>query len=594
MLAILLVLCSLLVVSTTSKRNTQTGTPSVVHEESDNTWFEGDVTRLVVSNDSQWALFRRLQKIHLISLTTGKEDDKRLTRGLTQVEDAAFCGPGKLARRGKQAAKTGWFLGNGSNPQSISLPKDAELACSKDGRTFAFYRESKPADGIFIGSTNPFKHFPFKGDVTGVAFTPDGGSVFALFINEGGVTSLARVPLTDGPVSIVATGLDMMPGSNSIGFSANGNDIYLALVGTRPPDNEARHQPNASRWLGIYDLNRASHSRRPIVVSEQDNYDPNIANHSLYWARRVTHKAVAVVSAEGGQVRELLADADLPMWSPNGRRIAYTFSRDRMADGALSMDAGVMQVDGDAHRTSAPSVIVSGYHEDFTPAWSPDGRWIAYHSHRSSTPVPFYSSPGHTDDIYLRRAEDTHAPEIRLTNYGWEAGPAYWSPDGRKLMFSSWVAGGEAGIDKVWIITLDPQTGRVLQSARLPLPSAIRSAQWTAWSPDGREIAVEDNEGGQNRSIWIVHSDGTRARKLIGYRGTTYDGLDWTPDGKDIVYSGLSGSRMQLFSVRVGGGSPRQLTHDSGNLFQPRVSPDGRWIACSRRVRSEQILRRQM
>ena len=46
----------------------------------------------------------------------------------------------------------------------------------------------------------------------------------------------------------------------------------------------------------------------------------------------------------------------------------------------------------------------------------PLGRKIDY-LNRSARPVPEYSSPGGTDDIYLRLAEDTHAPEVRLTRH---------------------------------------------------------------------------------------------------------------------------------------------------------------------------------
>jgi len=265
-----------------------------------------------------------------------------------------------------------------------------------------------------------------------------------------------------------------------------------------------------------------------------------------------------------------------------------------MTDGPLPMDDGIVNVDSEARRTSVPSVIVAGYHEDFTPAFSPDGRWIAYHSHRSPTPVPFYASPGSTDDVYLRLAADTSAPEIRLTDFGWETGPAFWSPDGHKLMFSSWIKGGAPGIDKVWILTLDPESGRVLSRDLFPLPAAIRSAQWTAWSPNGQEIAIEDDEDGGKRSLWIVRIDGSQPQKLVDYRSTTYGGLDWMPDGKSIVYSGLSGDRMQIFSIARSGGVPQQLTHDPDNLFHPKVSPDGRWIACTRMIKSEQILRQPM
>jgi hypothetical protein len=50
------------------------------------------------------------------------------------------------------------------------------------------------------------------------------------------------------------------------------------------------------------------------------------------------------------------------------------------------------------------------------------------------------------------------------------------------------------------------------------------------------------------------------------------DGLDWTRNGRLIIYSGLAGDRLQLFSEPRSGGAPHQLTHDSGNLMHPRGS----------------------
>jgi Tol biopolymer transport system component len=72
---------------------------------------------------------------------------------------------------------------------------------------------------------------------------------------------------------------------------------------------------------------------------------------------------------------------------------------------------------------------------------------------------------------------------------------------------------------------------------------------------------------------------------------STYGGLDWTPDGKTIVYSGLDGERQQIFVVPRSGGSPRRLTDDPASLMHPQVSPDGRWIACTRMSQSKEIRR---
>lgn len=568
--------------------------PSVVYERSDNTWFEGDWSHVVVSPDTDWAAYETRRDVHLISLRTGKEDPGRLGSGLDQTNDVAFCGPGQLARRGKRGSQKGWFMADERGLDLSPLPSDAELECSSDGRSVAFFRESKRADGIFVGTPSSNKNFRYKGEVAGIAFNSDNTGVYTVFVTDDGVSSLVLATPADGHVKVIANDLDMNNGNNSIGVSPDGRHIYLALASPGAPDNKARHQPNASRWLGIYELDVTNGVRRPIVTSDEDNYDPTIAHGSLYWTHFLRHKAIAAFPSGGGEVHEILEDAEFPLWSPDGRRIAYIFDRDRMADGPLPMDDGVLDVDKEARRTSQPSVIVAGYHEDFTPAFSPDGRWIAYHSHRSPTPVPFYASAGSTDDVYLRLAADMSAPEIRLTDFGWETGPAFWSPDGHKLMFSSWIKGGTPGIDKVWILTLDPESGRVLSDDLFPLPAAIRSAQWTAWSPNGQEVAIEDNEGGEKRSLWIVRIDGSQPQKLVDYRSTTYGGLDWMPDGKSIVYSGLSGDRMQIFSIARTGGTPQLLTHDSDNLFHPKVSPDGRWIACTRMIKSEQILRKPM
>jgi Tol biopolymer transport system component len=428
-----------------------------------------------------------------------------------------------------------------------------------------------------------------------MAFTPDGNALYAVVFRDSGESSLIRILPHSKSTKTLATKLDASPERGSIAIAPDGRSIFVALASGGAPNNEARHRPEADRWLKIYQLELATGARHVVVESaREDNFEPAVIGGNLYWSRNLIEDSIVILPAEGGAAEEIVTGGEVPMWSPDNKRIGYTFGGWRLADWALDLDAAVVGVDEKGQRSTAPAVIVSGYHEDFPPAWSPDGHWIAFHSHRSKTPVPEYSSAGSTDDVYMRKADDPQAPEIRLTDFGWETGPAYWSPDGQKLLYSSWVRGGEPGIDKLWVTTVDLEVGRALRTDMLPLPAEIRSAQWSAWSPDGKEIAIEDNRGGGARSLWIVHEDGSHAVKVLDYQGTTYGGLDWSADGKNIVYSALAGDALQLFIVPRAGGAPHQLTHDSGNLLHPRVSPDGRWIACTRIVQSRQIWRRPL
>lgn len=567
----------------------------MVYEQASNQWFEGALARAVISTDANWMLLAPFSSsVRFVSVKTGSEDQRRMSVGLdSPAASAVFCGPGKLALRGKRGATRGWFLSDQRQGEPISVPADSELQCSSDGKVVAYYLPSQPEKGLFVGFSGTFENYPVSGSVTAMAFSPDGKTLYALLFQPDGASSLIRITPHKPGIETVAKGLDANPWPNSIAVSTDGGRLFLALASDGAPDNATRHQPAAQRWLKIYQLDLASGARKLVVQSpDQDNFDPMFVADGLYWSRNVIRRSVVLSPVDGGKTKELVANGEVPIWSPDGRRISYVFGGWRLADWAINWDAAVVDIDPSNQEASSPRIIVSGYHEDFPASWSPNGRWIAFHSHRSKTPVPTYFSPGSTDDIYIRLTDDLHAPEIRVSDFGWEAGPAYWSPDGRRLIFSSWVKGGQPGICKVWIITLDPDSGKVLRTDRLPLPPEIRSAQWAAWSSDGKKIAIEDDHGGENRSLWIADADGANAQKLVDYQGSTYGGLDWTPDGKTIIYAGLAGDRMQLFRIPAHGGSPNRLSHEPGNLMHPRVSPDGRWVACSHFTQSHQVWHR--
>lgn len=565
-----------------------------------NQWYEGLYRSFTVSPDGNWALIHRdaapgHPPIQLYSLKTGAEDPATLVSDLNRVDNAEFFGASRIARLGERATESGWFLPSADTEQLSALPADAVPVFTNDSSELAYYRSTATNHLVYIKANGQFRTYQVSGRITGMAFSPDGDYFYDLLSQPSGESSLERINVNTGAARVVAAHLDADPTPGRIVLSADGRKIYLALATDGPPNNEARHQPDADRWLKIFELDLATGARRLIVNSPgQDNSAPAVVGHDLYWTRQTNDQSVVVFPASGGKPRQIVAGGMIPMWSPDSHRIGYTFGGWRLADWALDLDDAVIAVDDQGNPASQPAVIVSGYHEDFPPAWSPDGKWIAFHSHRSPKPVPTYDDPASTDDIYLRRADDIHAPEIRLTDFGWETGAAYWSPDGQKLLFTSWDRNGQPGIDKLYILIVNTEVGRAVKVQMVPLPPEIRSASWAAWSPDGEKIAIEDSRGGQDRTLWTVHADGSHAEKLLEYKGTTSGGVAWAPDGKTIVFAALANEHMRIFVIPSFGGPTSQLTQDSGNLLHPRVSPDGKWIACTRVVQSTQIWRRPL
>jgi Tol biopolymer transport system component len=565
-----------------------------VYEQQSSQWFETPMTRAIISGDGKWAAFTNFGKlVRVITLSNGKENLGELSAGLdAPATAAAFCGDGTALVRGKRGAEHGWFLSGIRGLRFTRLPESAsQVRCSHDATVLAYFLNG---GRIFAGPDGQFTEYKVAGDITGLAFARDRKALYGVAFGADGESTLVRIAPGRPGIETVAERLDAPPFECNLAVSTDGTHVYIPLASDGAPDNEARHQPAAARWLKIYQLDAATGARRVVAESAgEDNSDPAVVEGWLYWNRNAIHQDVALVPAGGGESREI-AVGQVPMWSPDGRQISYTFGGWRLADWALDLDVAAVGINAAGKRTSEPRVLISGYHEDFPAAWSPDGRWLAYHSHRSQTPVPFYNAPGSTDDIYLRRAGEALALEVRLTDFGRETGSAFWSPDGSRLLFTSWVKGGQPEIDRLWVLTLDPRTGSVLKTEKLPLPAGLRSAGWAAWSPDGSEIAIEDDREGDDKSLWVVRADGSNGQKLVDYKAATITGVDWMRDGKSIVYSALAGAGTQLFRVARSGGAPVQLTRDTGNLMHPRVSPDGRWIACTRLVQSQQIWKRPL
>jgi len=102
-----------------------------------------------------------------------------------------------------------------------------------------------------------------------------------------------------------------------------------------------------------------------------------------------------------------------------------------------------------------------------------------------------------------------------------------------------------------------------------------------AYSPDGAHIAHVTNESGQF-NLWVMDSGGGNKRQLTHYTDNTVRSVDWSPDGKTIVFGadhdGDEQTQLYLLDVASGAITPLRQTAERQHLLKG-FSPDGQWIA---------------
>jgi len=190
---------------------------------------------------------------------------------------------------------------------------------------------------------------------------------------------------------------------------------------------------------------------------------------------------------------------------------------------------------------------------DVTPAWSPDGKSVAFSSSRGGGAAGLWTV-----------AADGSAPPRRLTTppEGIDFQPAF-APDGRSLVYTAARAAGHA----VWILSLDGGAARLLAA------DAVRPA----WSHRGDLIAYTRQVGPRDPpEVWLVAPDGGGARKLTDGAGAAF-----TPDDRQLAFIAKGEGRLDgdLWIVGIDGAGRRRLVDDAlGDEQSPSFSSDGRFL----------------
>ena len=316
-------------------------------------------------------------------------------------------------------------------------------------------------------------------------------------------------------VTTATTGVEPDPNGYFVQGNLEGTTLYTGVnVGANATAAFPKLMPGNYR-LTIFDMvpNCDAVAPSPRVVTVIAGSTTNVTldvtcetPRQLAYVNRVgNNEDIYLVNSNGTAPIRLTTQAGLnedPAWSPDGKSIAFTTNRDG------NPEIYVIGAGGDNQKRITESGGV-----DKRPAWSPNGAKIAFVSERDGNP-----------EIYVMNADGT-SPARLTSNTGNDGDPA-WSPDGSKIAFAS-ERDGSRGI---FVMNADG-------SAVTRLTSNSREDNQPAWSPDGTRIAFARGLTSSN-AIFLVSSDGSGLTRLADYASAADP--SWSPDGRKIAFSALA------------------------------------------------------
>lgn len=432
---------------------------------------------------------------------------------------------------------------------------------------------------------------------------------YMTLISRSAPTARSAVPTRAAPLTSyegVEIGPSLSPDGSQVAFAWNGPsqdnfDIWIKLVGPGEPIQLTRNPARDYTPAWSPDGKQIAFQRITSQMSADVFVIPALGG---------AERKVASISVlgEGWLTTSILgpAFASNLAWSPDGRWLA--FGGGRSADSAR----GIWLIDVESAQTRQLTAATEHATGDWGPAFSPDGRYLAFIREAALSESAVYILPLTAD------LKPAGAP-IRITRESGMVRGVAWTPDGRGLVFSS---GGHLAMSRLYRLAVpstdrphdaEPEllpfgeqsisvsiskTGRLVYSAQSrdasiwsialnsgkdsPVPTPVVPStfdeQTPAYSPNGNRLAFASTRSGVEE-IWVANADGSNPAQITSMGGPQCANPQWSPvDGQTILFNSRRESSTDLYLIRPDGSDLRQITNDPAETNEPRWSRDGRTI----------------
>ncbi len=235
------------------------------------------------------------------------------------------------------------------------------------------------------------------------------------------------------------------------------------------------------------------------------------------------------------QFTQQQVSALLPVWSPDGTLLAYITDTSPTADFVYDVFIAPASGGTPVKVSSQPST------ERGAVAWSPDSKQLIFAAFRGE---------GSGAQLYRVNADGTGEQKLAIDAQAINGFTLDWSPDGRRIAFMGFPKGGS----DYAILFARPDGSRVTPGPNVPV---VQSGEYFKWSPDGQRAVISNTT-----SLTVTQGDGSAPQVILdSSAGMTIGGVDWSPDGTQIAFSGYKSpdTTVGLYIVDADGSNLHQV-----------------------------------